>query len=72
MKNQKPVWLNIGCGVSLADAPFINVDNFFTLEDLKNGAGKEGSPYKNARVPKNVEFVQGDEKAALVRARLII
>lgn len=60
MKYKKgDVWLNIGSGVSLADN-FINVDNFFTLEDLQNGKGKKSSPYKNAHVPKNVKFVKGD------------
>ena len=54
------VWLNVGCGVSLANLPFTNVDNFFTLEDLKKGKGKKGSPYKNARIPKGVKFVKAD------------
>ena len=58
MKN-KEIWLNLGCGVSLADN-FINVDNFFTLEDLKKGKGKKGSPFVNARVTKDTKFVKGD------------
>ena len=60
MKKQEPVWLNIGSGVGLADPPFINVDNFFSLEDLKKGKGNKGSPYMNARIPKGVRFVKGD------------
>jgi len=60
MKKQKEVWLNLGCGVSLADAPFVNVDNFFTLEDLKKGQGDPKSPYMNARIPKGAKFVKGD------------
>ena len=57
---KEPVWLNVGCGVSLADRPFINVDNFFTLEDLKKGMGKKGSPFINARVPRGAKFVKAD------------
>jgi len=34
---KEEVWLNLGSGVSLADRPFINVDNFFNLGDLKKG-----------------------------------
>lgn len=63
MKKQKsiaPIWLNVGSGVGLVGSPFINVDNFFSLEDLKKGKGKDNSPYKNARIPKGVKFVQGD------------
>lgn len=59
MKNKNEIWLNIGSGVSLADN-FINVDNFFTLEDLKKGKGVKGSPFVNARVPKNAQFVKAD------------
>ena len=56
MKKQKEVWLNLGCGVGLATPPWINVDNFFTLEDLKSKKGL----YVNARVPKGALFVKGD------------
>jgi len=55
MKKKKIIQLNIGCGVSLADN-FINIDNFFTLKDLKTKKGK----YQNARIPKNAQFVKAD------------
>jgi ubiquinone/menaquinone biosynthesis C-methylase UbiE len=54
------VWLNLGCGVSLADLPFINVDKFFTKEDLENGINKKDPLLVNARVPKGAKFVQAD------------
>lgn len=59
MNNKKEVWLNLGCGVSLAD-DFINVDNFFDLEDLKEGQRTKEGPFKNARVPKGAKFVRGN------------
>jgi len=56
-KSKKPlVKLNIGCGIIPAGDGFINVDNYFTLEDLK---GKQGI-YQNAVVPKDCKFVKGD------------
>jgi len=58
-KNKKEVWLNLGCGVSLADN-FINVDNFFTLEDLKEGQKKKDGMFKNARVTKDSVFIKAD------------
>jgi len=59
MKNNKEVWLNLGSGVSLAE-DFINVDNFFTLEDLKKGQKTKKGVYKNAHVSKNTKFVKAD------------
>lgn len=56
----KPIWINLGCGVSLADPPFINVDNFFDLKDLKLGQKTKKGEFKNARVPKDVKFVRAD------------
>lgn len=58
-KKKGDIWLNLGCGISLADH-FINVDNFFTLEDLKKGQKTKSGPYKNARVTKDTEFVKAD------------
>ena len=60
MANKKEVWLNLGCGVSLADPPFINVDNFFDLKDLKNGQKTKKGMYMNARVTKDSKFVRAD------------
>jgi SAM-dependent methyltransferase len=60
MKKQEPIWLNLGCGVGLAENPFINVDNFFTLEDLKKGKKTGEGLYRNATIPKNAKFVKGD------------
>lgn len=60
MKKNNEVWLNLGSGVSLADAPFINVDNFFSLEDLKKGQKIKKGPFKNARVTKDTKFVRAD------------
>jgi len=59
MKKKKEIWLNLGSGVSLAD-DFINVDNFFTLEDLKNGIKTKSGPFMYARVPKGAKFVKAD------------
>ena len=53
------LWLNCGSGVSLADN-FINVDNFFTLADLKKGQKTKKGIYKNARVTKDSQFVKSD------------
>lgn len=55
MKKQ-PVCLNLGSGVVLAPPPFINVDKYLKLEDLK---AKKGI-YANAVVPKDAQFVQAD------------
>ena len=62
MNNKKEVWLNLGCGVSLAD-DFVNVDNFFDMKDLRNGQKTKKGPFKNARVPKGAKFVRGDMRA---------
>lgn len=59
MKNKNEIWLNIGCGVSLADN-FINVDDFFTLGMLEHGVKTKKGPFKNARVPKNAKFVKAN------------
>lgn len=59
MKKNDPVWLNIGSGVNLA-GEFINVDNFFDLEDLKNGIKTKKGPFKNARIAKGARFVRAD------------
>lgn len=58
-KKKGDIWLNLGCGVSLAD-DFINVDNFFTLEDLKKGQKSKKGQFCNARVTKDTEFVKAD------------
>lgn len=57
---KKPIWLNIGCGVGLADSPFINIDNYMTLADLKKGAKTKKGPFCNARVPKGALFIKAD------------
>ncbi len=57
MKKEE-VWLNLGSGVSLADKPFINVDNFFDVEDLIKGIKAKDPQYVNARVPKGYKFVR--------------
>ena len=59
-KKETPIWLNIGCGVSLAKPPFINVDNFFDIKDLEYGQKTKKGMYKNARIPKGAMFVRGD------------
>lgn len=51
----KKIWLNLGSGVGLA-ANFINVDKYFSLNDLKSRKGL----YVNAVIPKHAEFVQAD------------
>lgn len=56
----KQIWLNLGSGVSLADLPFINVDKFFTKEDLEKGIKDKDPLLVNARVPKGAKFVQAD------------
>lgn len=54
-KPRGQVWLNLGCGVH-AFKDFINVDNFFTLKDLK---GKKGI-FGQAKVDKGAEFLKAD------------
>ncbi len=51
----KPIKINAACGVHLFGG-FINVDNFFTLEDLKT---KEGV-FTNAVIEEGAEFVKAD------------
>lgn len=58
-KKEGEIWLNLGSGVSLADG-FINVDNFFTLEDLKKGQKEKKGQFQNARVTKDSQFVKAD------------
>lgn len=60
MKKKKgEIWLNLGCGVSLNEN-FINVDNYFTLEDLKEGQKTKEGLFKNARVTKDTKFIKAD------------
>lgn len=58
-KKKGEVWLNLGSGVSLS-SDFINVDNYFTLEDLKQGQKSKEGNFKNARVTKDTKFVKAD------------
>lgn len=62
MKKNNERWLNLGCGVHLSE-DFVNVDNFFDLEDLIDGQKTKKGAYQNARVPKDVEFVRADMRA---------
>lgn len=50
--------LNLGCGVDLLPG-FTNVDNSFTLKDLKSKKGL----FCNANVPKDAKFVYGDMRS---------
>ena len=59
-KELSQVWLNLGCGVNLADLPFINVDKFFSKENLEDGIKKKNPKMKNASVPKGAKFIQAD------------
>lgn len=59
MKKETPIWLNLGCGISLA-SDFINVDNFLEYEDLKKGFETKEGFYKNARIMPRSKFVKGD------------
>jgi SAM-dependent methyltransferase len=63
MKKKEEIWLNLGCGVSLADRPFVNIDNFFTLDQLKDGIKRKDPAYVNARVPKDVKFIKASMTA---------
>lgn len=54
----KELNLNLGCGVHLLKN-FVNIDNSFTLEDLKS---KEGI-FRFAKIEKGAEFVQADMRA---------
>lgn len=55
MKPEGEVWLNIGSGIHLL-SDFINIDNFFTLEDCQKAEGI----YCNARIEPGAEFVKAD------------
>lgn len=60
MEKKEEVWLNLGCGIGLANPPFINVDNFLTLEEMKRDVKTKSGMFKNAKIPKDVKFVKGD------------
>ena len=51
----KKIKLNLGCGIWLRSG-WINVDNYFTLEDLKS---KKGA-FKNAKIDRGAEYVKAD------------
>lgn len=54
-KEQEKINLNLGCGVELLK-DFINVDNTFTLKDLKSKKGI----FVNANIQPGAKFVQAD------------
>ena len=54
---KKEVWLNLGCGILLAEKPFINVDKFLYFEDLVKGKARKDPAYINVRIPKDCKFV---------------
>lgn len=56
---KKQIKLNLGCGIVLHKG-WVNVDNFFTLEDLIDGAKTKKGLWRFAEIPKGAEFVQGD------------
>ena len=56
---KEEIWLNLGSGVHMADG-FINVDNFFTLEHLKEGERTKKGAFQNARVVKDSKFIKAD------------
>lgn len=51
----KEININLGCGVKLLEN-FINIDNTFSLSELKTKKGL----FKNAYIPKNAEFIKAD------------
>lgn len=55
---KKEVWLNLGCGIYLADKPFINVDKYIDFKTLAKAAKNQDPAYIGARVPKDCAFVQ--------------
>jgi len=55
----KKIQLNLGSGIYIRK-DFINVDNFFTLEELKEGIKTKKGKYKDARIEKGAEFVKAD------------
>ncbi len=59
MEKKKEILLNLGSGVHLYSG-FINVDNYFTLEDLQKGIETKEGLYKNAVIEEGAEFVKAD------------
>jgi len=51
-----PVKINIGCGVHLVGRGWINVDRYFSLEQLKAKKGQ----FRQAIIEKGAKFVQAD------------
>jgi SAM-dependent methyltransferase len=60
MKKEK-IRLNIGCGINLVGG-FINVDDFFTLEDLETGVRTRSGMFREANIPKGAKFVKANVK----------
>lgn len=60
MKKEK-IRLNIGCGINLVSG-FINVDDFFTLEDIKNGIKTKNGPFREARMGRGAKFIKANVK----------
>lgn len=58
-KVKKPILLNIGCGVTLFPG-FINVDKYFTEDQLRKGAQTRQGLCANAKFPPTAKFVRGD------------
>lgn len=52
---KKPIKINAACGVHLFGG-FINIDNFFDLEDLKT----KKNEFVNAVIEKDAEFIKAD------------
>lgn len=57
MFHTNKIKLNLGSGIKLK-AGFINVDAFFTYQDLVNGAKTKKGKFMHAVVPRNAKFVQ--------------
>ena len=53
------VLLNIGCGITLFK-DFINIDKYFTEEQLRQGATSHTGPCANALYPRGASFLQAD------------
>lgn len=56
----KKLWLNLGCGITLAGAPFTNIDNYVTLKEIEQGARTHKGPCKDATIGKGAKFVKAD------------
>ena len=56
----KKLKLNLGSGVHLMGDGFTNVDKFFSLKDLQEGARTKKGLYQGAVIPKDAKFVQAD------------